>query len=189
VETRDATILLAAIALSPALWTASGDWLDSPLTVWNKAGQALPTAPEVSRNEIPPICEKVGKSPVIPPEKAVADAGWRLFATSQDNHGVVVVGGAATMDGMCRPDYYQEFVFVNGKFVGTISPVLMYARSDGAAIKSTFPNRGRLRIDFARYTEKDPLCCPSRISEVTYKIRYQSGKAVLVPSHVQTRNT
>jgi hypothetical protein len=90
---------------------------------------------------------------------------------------------------MCRPDSYQDFVFVNGKFAGTLSPILMNARSDGGAVKITFPAAVKILVDFDRYTDKDPLCCPSRISEGTFEIRYEGGKPVVVLSGVRTRRT
>ena len=51
-------------------------------------------------------------------ERAVADAGWIVFASFHGGNGVTVVGGALSEDGMCRPDPYQHFVFVRGKFAG-----------------------------------------------------------------------
>jgi hypothetical protein len=90
---------------------------------------------------------------------------------------------------MCRPDLYQDFVFVNGKFAGTISPTLMNARSDGGAVKIAFPAAVKILVEFSRFTDKDPLCCPSRISEGTFEIRYEGGKPVVVLTGVRTRST
>ena len=42
---------------------------------------------------------------------------------------------------------------------------------------------------FDRYTDKDPLCCPSRISEGTFEIRYEGGKPVVMLTGIRTRRT
>jgi hypothetical protein len=177
----------AAIALMPIQSAASGEWLDTHLVAWNTPGQSVSTVPDdVPRDPIPPMCQE-SRKPAGTQEQTVVDSGWRLFGTSRDGHGIVVVGAAARVDGMCRPDYYQEFVFVGGHFAGTVSPALMRARSDGAAIKISFPSRGRINVEFARYNDKDPLCCPSRVSIVTYKIRHEAGKPVLIPHQMKTQ--
>ena len=72
--------------------------------------------------------------------------------------------GAHTLDGMCRPNPYQYFAFVRGKFAGTLSPGLIRDRSDGSVNKVSFAGRGKIVAAFSRYTAADPLCCPSRIS-------------------------
>jgi len=48
-------------------------------------------------------------------------------------------------DGMCRPAHFNVFVFVGGRFAGTLSPQLMTSRLDASI--------GALRIaaEFARY--------------------------------------
>jgi hypothetical protein len=182
--------ILATVALTPPLSWASGEWLDSPAKPWNRPGQSVPRAPEdLDRDEIPPNCGSSGRPAATGEERLVALAGWRLFASSRDGRGVTVIGGAGTVDGMCRPDQYQDFVFVNGKFAGTISPTLMNARSDGGAVKITFPAAVKILVEFSRFTDKDPLCCPSRISEGTFEIRYEGGKPVVVLTGVKTRRT
>jgi hypothetical protein len=90
---------------------------------------------------------------------------------------------------MCRPDPYQHFVFVRGKFAGTLSPRLMRARSDGSLNKVNFTGPGKIVADFSRYTGADPLCCPSQISEATYEVRERSGRPVVILVGVRTRPT
>jgi len=36
-------------------------------------------------------------------------------------------------------------------------------------------------VEFARYTEKDPLCCPSSRSTVRFRIDRTNAGAVVVP--------
>ncbi len=67
---------------------------------------------------------------------------------------------------------YQAFVFVDGRYAGTLSPELMHSRSDGSLIWDVkFTGDRTFAVEFARYSETDPLCCPSRISTVTYQLR------------------
>jgi hypothetical protein len=117
----------------------------------------------------------------------VTDAGWLVFKSVQDGHGVTVIGASDDLDGMCRPNLYQDFVFVDGKFAGTISPSLMNARSDGGSRKVSFPARNQILVEFDRYTDKDPLCCPSRISEGTYEVRREAGQPTVTLINVRTR--
>jgi hypothetical protein len=39
---------------------------------------------------------------------------------------------------------------------------------------------------FNRYAQSDPLCCPSRQSNVSYRIDTAGGNSLLVPLSVQT---
>ncbi len=120
-------------------------------------------------------------------ELAVEKAGWFLANKGTGHNGIVVVTGQASNDGMCRPLQYQEFVFVNGDFSGTLSPVLMNARSDGSTANVSVPGDGRIVADFLRYSERDPLCCASRLSTVEYEIIRTVGKPVVTAKNIRTR--
>jgi LppP/LprE lipoprotein len=98
-----------------------------------------------------------------------------VFSSSKGKDGLMVIGGALSEDGMCRPDPYQFFVFVRGNFAGTLSPALMRARSDGSITEISFAGRGKILTTFSRYTGTDSLCCPSRLSEATFEVRKESG--------------
>jgi hypothetical protein len=87
-------------------------------------------------------------------------AGWH----------VVVMLGTAGYDGMCRPWQYQGFVFVRGPFAGTLSPELMNSRMDGALSEVALENDRRLTVQYLRYAAQDPLCCPSRTTNVEFEI-------------------
>jgi LppP/LprE lipoprotein len=118
---------------------------------------------------------------------AVVKAGWTLFGTYQSGWGVRVVGGQAGVDGMCRPMDYQYFVFVNGKFAGTSSPITMASRADGSGGPPMLSNGGtQLDATFARYTASDALCCPSSSTYVTYQITNSGGLPLLVPTNAST---
>jgi hypothetical protein len=166
----------------------AGSRLDSASLQWNTPGASFPKAPQdVEKNITPEYCKAHERPVRLPEERVFAGAGWMVFASSQGKDGVTVVGGALGEDGMCRPDPYQYFVFVRGKFAGTLSPRLMRARSDGSVNKVDFAGPGTIVADFSRYTGADPLCCPSRISQATYEVRERSRNPVVVLVGVRTR--
>ena len=148
---------------------------------------ALPHAPDVDQDEIPSICKPLPHRTTTPEERAVTAAGWMMFKSTQDGRGVIAVGASADLDGMCRPNQYQDFVFVNGKFAGTLSPKLMDARSDGSSVEISYPAANKIQVKFNRYNERDALCCPSRNSEAAYEIRNDRGQPVVVLTGVRTR--
>ena len=111
----------------------AGAWLDLAPVQWNRPGATLPKPPRNAERNITPEYCKAHERPVSSDEeRAVAGAGWIVFASFQGGNGVTVIGGAISEDGMCRPDPYQHFVFVRGKFAGTLAPRVMRARSDVA---------------------------------------------------------
>ena len=184
---------ISFVVLLPSATSAedrAGAWLDSAPIQWNEPGISLPKLPQdVNRNIAPDYCKAFQQSVNSQEERAVADAGWIVVASSQGGDRMTVVVGAASEDGMCRPDPYQNFVFVRGKFAGTLSPRLMGARADGSVNKVEFAGPRTIMAYFSRYTGADSLCCPSQVSEATYEIRERSGKPVLVLVSVRTRAT
>ena len=71
---------------------------------------------------------------------------------------------------MCRPRQYQYFVFRHGEFVGTLSPVLMDSRTDGALTRLNIVSMKQLRAEYSRYAPVDPLCCPSGRTTVLFEL-------------------
>ena len=185
-----------ALALIPLALTAavsqpsSRSWFEGkPLTNWNRPAATIPKAPKTDYRIVQ--CQHQLRDPVIPEERAVKAAGWILFngrGETQSARGVVLVKGQESynFDGMCRPLGYQQFVFVNGVFAGTISPNLMNSRSEGNLIQTDIQTPSRLRAEFTRYTAKDPTCCASKASEVTYRIDIANNKPLVVPIQVRT---
>lgn len=171
-----------------------GAWMDAQkLGNWNKKGSPIPAAPKVER---PPIlvgpnaqgssltsgpCAEQLRKPFGPEDKAVMDAGWGLVGSLQIHSGVAVMAGASGADAACRPLSLQVFVFVEGRFAGTLSPEPMTPRTDGMLTGVQLYGQ-TLRATYHRYTEKDALCCPSRASEVTFKV---DGRLVM-PEAVQS---
>ncbi|HLH00379.1 MAG TPA: LppP/LprE family lipoprotein [Bryobacteraceae bacterium] len=178
---------VALIVLAQAAPAQSVAWLDGPAVQWNHPGGVLPMAPEVNWDEIPDICRSEPRTPQTAEEREVVQAGWLLIRSDRSADRAVVLA-ASDLDGMCRPNRYQGFVFVAGKYAGTLSPMLMGARTDGALGRVFF--RGKtIAAEFDRYRPQDPLCCPSRISEAVYDIQIVQGQPVTVLKSVRTRAT
>jgi hypothetical protein len=196
---RRAVLLLQTTFFVAFVWAVSGQpkekpiWLDAQRKQWNRAGASIPKVKppfaETDLKELRGRCDASRQRPdsAAPEVRTVASRGWTVFRSQTDFHGLVVVSAQQDYDGMCRPLGYQDFVFVNGVFAGTLSPKAMDARSDGASVTISFPGEGKLSAGFVRYAEKDPLCCPSRISEAAFEIRTVGGKPVVVLMDVRTR--
>jgi hypothetical protein len=158
-------------------------WLDQPLINWNKAGSAMPPAPAPSE----PLKAVVSRCQLTPPggaaARAVDAAGWIPFqylGKPLAQGDVEIVGGMTGADGMCRPTRYNVFVFVGGRHAGTLSPGPMTSRLDGSSGEVTIAPP-EITVEFARYTEKDPLCCPSSRATVRFRIDRTKMGAVVVP--------
>lgn len=181
-------VWLAILGTRLCAAAASGDWLDAAPAQWNHPGGHVPAPPKDAQRRRPPgYCKSTQRPPGSPEEKLVARAGWQIFASVRDGKGITVVSGAAALDGMCRPDPYQDFVFVDGIFAGTLAPEPMRARSDGSSGQPSFPGPGAIEVEFSRYKESDALCCPSRIAVATFEIRKTSGKPVVTLAGSKTR--
>lgn len=194
-KTQTLTLGLA-LALNPLAATTavssrppSTFWLEQrPRPNWNTPAASIPTA----TNLTPPNtvhCKQQIPNPSTPEERAVKAAGWVVFKVrgeTQSAGGVVLVRGQTNYDGMCRPMGYQQFVFVNGVFAGTIAPNVMHSRFDGALIQTNIETPSRLKALFSRYTPQDGLSSPSRTSEVTYRIDVINNQPLVVPMTVIT---
>lgn len=144
-------------------------WLDRPLTNWNRAGAAIPNAPR-TQAPIEAACRDQVRAPETIAERAITRAGWSLYGASQNYGGTVVLTAMASADGMCRPTEFNAFVFVRDRFIGTLSPTPMTARSDGSLRVFFLQSAAELNAEFNRYSSSDALCCPSQKSLVTYSL-------------------
>jgi hypothetical protein len=185
------TIGLLGAAVLPRPVLADGAWLDNPGVVWNTGSMPIPKAPPIDPSVNPRCVEQIR-----PAESAagrmVEASGWKIYTVDVENQGLRVVHGLAGWDGMCRPMVYQAFVFTGAsepsippgpRFIGTMSPVTMDSRTDGAlnqvqVFDESHPD-SRVVGRFARYTPQDPLCCPSGTSTVTYRIAPYRSDPVL----------
>lgn len=128
---QSAVVDAQAIRFGQPASAADGSWLDGDRGPWNVPGQAIPTVP-TALTPVPDLCAPYVRPAETPEDAQVAAQGWRLYSASQRGWGIVLVGGFVAFDGMCRPVVYQQFVFVDGDFAGTLAPGTMLPRTDGA---------------------------------------------------------
>jgi heat shock protein HslJ len=186
---RVASSLFVIVTCLPAIGAAQGQaaWLDSPKpTAWNTPGRMVPPAPK------PPgpadaRCRADARPVQLPEDRQVRDRGWDLIGAFQGGWQTVVIRGAASYDGMCRPSPYQDFVFVRGTFAGTLSPQPMYSRTDGAISRVWLQNGTQLTAEYTRYAASDPLCCPSRMTSVIFDVA--GDKPAVRPVSASTSNS
>jgi len=168
-------IALVAVTYTPLIAQTGGQsWLDRPLANWNGSIKNIPR-PAIwneSRERFAVRCKlEVRRSSVG--ERALADSGWLpyLHVDRQLVQGdVEIIAGMSGADGMCRPMGFNLFVLVGGQLAGTLSPVPMSSREDGSVGAVRLAPDGTIVAEFARYAEKDPLCCPSGHVGVRYRI-------------------
>lgn len=185
-----AAVMLCLAAASVVAQSPPASWLDKPLASWNTAGAPLPTPPP---NDDESTREVIARCRLTPPatteaEKALGAAGWipfLYFDQRLERGGVEIIGGMAASDGMCRPSRYNVFVFVDGRFAGTLSPVLMDSRSDGSsgAVRLPLPS---ITAEYSRYKPSDPMCCPSSRVTVRFRIDRTAAGVAVVPIDVRT---
>jgi len=167
------------VLLGTLSWAGQApSWLEASVPNWNKAGAEPPRAPKAPSAD--PRCSSQARPGVSKDDKAVKDAGWTLVGAAQVFGGTRAFLGAAGFDGMCRPLDYQGFVFVEGQFAGTLAPTPMRARVDGSLMTLRLTSEAALSADFARYLEQDPLCCPSRLASVSYRLEATPAGPLLV---------
>ena len=183
-KTRSLTLLLFGLFLAaPALGQVS--WLDRPLRNWNTGDGTVPAAPRT----LAPIeaqCRTQVRTPESIADRAVTRAGWSLYGPTHTFGPVTVVTAMAGVDGMCRPMQYNAFVFVRDRFAGTLAPEPMDARSDGSLGDVRLSSPTEIGAEFARYTSRDPLCCPSQTSTVRYAIGGGAARPIVTPEDADT---
>lgn len=185
------SILIAFVVLtSPQLLaqTAGQSWLDRPLANWNDEVKDVPRPPKASEpvQTFAARC-KLDLRRTSAGERALADSGWLpyLHVDRQLAQGdIEILGGMSGADGMCRPTGFNLFVFVGGQFAGTLSPTPMPSRADGSIGPVRLAPDGTIAGEFARYTEKDALCCPSGRIGIRYRID-RGTRPVVVPLSTQ----
>jgi hypothetical protein len=159
-------------------------WLDLPLANWNAGVKTFPQPPKAdeSTKALAARC-KLEVRRASAGERALADAGWFPFlhVDRQLVQGdVEIVGGLTGADGMCRPTGFNLFVFVAGQLAGTLSPAPMSSRADGSIGPVRLAPDGTIAAEFARYSEKDALCCPSGRVGLRYRVD-RATRPVVVP--------
>jgi len=187
---RSLVVVAALLLVVQGAFAQSGGWLDKRLSPWNAAGAAVPKAPE-PKGDSPsdPRCARGIRYPETAVEGAVTTAGWSLFSQPRVNGDMTVLLAEASVDGMCRPWDYQAFVFVKRRFAGTLSPTLMDSRADGALSEVRLLSPTSIEVVFLRYVDADPLCCPSRLTTVRYRVEGRGKGPVVVPVSAKSKST
>lgn len=186
---RPGLLLLLAAGIVSAAEPGGGDWLDAKSVAgWNQAGAEIPGAPSTDADPLGKGRCKDGATPAVAPEeKRVVAGGWSLLPRTQRLGDTVLVLASAGGDGMCRPLNIQGFLFVKGWFAGTVAPRPVDSRADGVFEEAKLLGKGSVTASFRRYSGDDPLCCPSRASDVVYRVDASRSGPVLVPVSVTTR--
>lgn len=175
--------LAFALTLGAHSSLADGAWLTPPYTSWNTPGMSIPLAgPATSDDTEFSSTPCLPRTPETAEDKAVSGAGWTLFDAYISGWGMTVIDGERGYDGMCRPLDWQSFVFVNGVFAGTLSPVDMEARTTGDLLGvRVLPGGTSIVAQYAKYVGSDPFCCPSQDMSITYDVNSQGGLPVVTP--------
>ena len=186
---RRCAFTACAIALSVAVGAQSpASWLDRPLVNWTKESPSLSGARPAGR--VDSTCPVL--SPSTPPESAVKAAGLIPFLNFDQRllrDDVEIVGGAGGVDSSCAPIDYNLFVFVGGRFAGSLSPAVMVSRKDASSGAVRILSADTISAEFARYTNKDSECCPSARMTVRYRIDRSGRQPLVVPVDVRTTRT
>ena len=93
--------------------------------------------------------------------------------------GVEIIGGMSAAHPSCDPGSFNLFVFVGGRFAGTLAPAVMTSRRDGAIGAVRITATDTVTAEFARYVSTDPDCCPSSHVRVTYRIDRSGPRPLL----------
>jgi LppP/LprE lipoprotein len=187
---RLASVLVTALlALAPGSSAAqdNSNWLDQPApTGWNQPLAPVPTAPTPAE-PIDPAWLATNRFSESPEDDRLVQAGWHLDRPYQAGWNVKIISAASGTDGMDRPMGYQFFVFKDGFYAGTLAPVPMDSRSDGALDQAFLTGPDTLTAEFRRYSDTDPLCCPSGTTSVVYELEtFPSGASVVNPVSTTT---
>lgn len=182
-----AVVCTSAIGLVAAAAAPSdaASWLDAAKPAsWNRAGVIIPKAPPAENEN--PRCQSLRRPAETKEDAEIESAGWKLTGEYRGGWNILLIRAAAGHDGMCRPLQYQEFVFIRGKFAGTLSPKVMNSRTDGSLVRTFIESANRVRADYARYTASDALCCPSRTTTVVFDVTADAEPVVRPASSTTT---
>jgi len=135
-------------------------------------------------------CVASQRPPETDEDQQVVAAGWRLLGGYVSGWGMKVVLATSDYSGMCQPLGYQEFVFVDAVFAGTVAPAPMGPRQDGGldiTSSATISGPDTLGgVTFGRRLAGDSFCCTSGRNGATYTIDRSNGVPVLLVTEVYT---
>ena len=178
---------IISLALTPCslVAQASGTWLDKSLTGWNQPG-AIAAAPPSSGESREALARRCASSSLrgSPAADALSKAGWvpfRHLDREVAREDIEVIGGMSAAGPGCEARLYNLFVFVGGRFAGTLSPVAMTPDRDGEVGAVRITSAVAMTAEFGRYLPGDPECCPSSRVRVTFRIERRGARPVVEP--------
>jgi heat shock protein HslJ len=185
----NAVVLCAApISSAGQHQPAGGSWLDHQLSNWNTKMGGLPRPRPPGGQNGGALCRMQVREPASDAERSLVRAGWMLLGPVQTYDQTQVVTAMSGADGMCRPLGQQAFVYWEGRYAGSLSPQPMDSRTDGSILNVRLLGPALIAAEFARYAERDPLCCPSRTSSVTYNLNRDEAP-LITPTNISTSPT
>jgi hypothetical protein len=164
-------------------------WLDRPLVNWNR-GSALPKPP-AAREPHADLIKRCQWTPsqTTPAERALAAAGWipMLHFDRRIVRGdIEIVDGVTAANDQCQPAGFNVFVFVGGRFAGTLSPDPMTSRQDRSPGAVRILPDDVVSAEFLRFTDQDSECCPSSRVTVRFRIDRTNPAVLVVPLELRT---
>jgi LppP/LprE lipoprotein len=184
--------VVVSVSVSGVAAQTGSTWLDRAMSAWNEPAKGVPPA-QPGKESMIDLARQCGSTALAtsPTADAIRKAGWVPFLHFDQviaRNDIEVIGGmtAATTPG-CEPMVFNLFVFVGGRFAGTVSPATMGRNLDGVAGAVRITGDNTLVADFARYTPADTECCPSSRVRVSYRIEGGGSRPVLVA--VDTRRS
>lgn len=84
---------------------------------------------------------------------------WTLYGQVYSYETTKVFTAMAGADGMCRPLGYQAFVYSEGRYAGTLSPVPIDSRTNSSLINACWMQRVLLQ---SSHVTNPPIPCAAR---------------------------
>jgi hypothetical protein len=182
------TLGIVTVAASSSSAQSPAGWLDRPLAQWNQSGAAI-ASPASGVESSGALARRCASNAVKgPTADALSKAGWVPFLhqdRSITRDDIEIVGGMSAASPGCEATVFNLFVFVAGRYAGTISPTAMTPARDGVVGAVRLTSADGLTAEFARYTPKDTECCPSSRVRVTYRIERSGGRPLLVATETR----
>ncbi len=179
--------VLAAFAAAASATQAADavSWFDRPLANWNEPGAPVPAASTSGESR-----EAIAKRGALTPrrstagERALADAGWIPFLHVDRQlirDDIEIVGGLVAADELCQPADFNLFVFVGGRFAGTLSPIRMRPQMDGSPGAVRIAGLDAITAEFSRFRDGAPSCRAWAHVAMRFQIDRTTPQAVVGP--------
>jgi hypothetical protein len=163
-------------------WSADpAAWLDDPSLTWNTPGDPITRGPGPPEVLWSPHCERLYRPADSEADRQVEAAGWRLVGPSWTGWGMVLIPAGGPADAMCRPVPFTAFVFVDGVYAGSVTPLPRFPRTDGA-LEQLSLNADGVHATYVRYAQPYPLCCPSGHMKVLFTVEQTPEGPVIQPA-------